>query len=135
SLSRHGYHSAIVPGRIRALRVVARFFIELVARYVVVSHLRRVSTDLRNLYWLREMQTEPLTEERRTIRRARLDAEGLMVVMQRRAFGLPSFVIGGLLLPLLASTGRLSGVALGTWWETTIAAVVAGLVVIFASWV
>lgn len=52
SLGRHGYHSASIPRWLRP-RFVARFLVELVARYVVVSYLRRVSTDLRNLYWLR----------------------------------------------------------------------------------
>jgi hypothetical protein len=32
--------------------------VQLVARFVVVAYLRDLSRDLRNLYWLREMEAE-----------------------------------------------------------------------------
>jgi hypothetical protein len=103
---------------------------------VVVSHLRRVATELRNLYWLRAMQAAPGTPERPLLRRARAEAEGLIVVFSRRELGLPSFVIGGLLVPLTLTVLRLAqGVSFVSWWATTIAAVVGGIVVLAVSWV
>lgn len=136
SLGRHGFQGSVVPRRLWASRFAARFFVELVARYVVVSYLRQVTIDIRNIYWLREIQTPPLTEQRRLLRRARLDAEGMVTVFRRREIGLPSFVLGGLLIPLLATLFRLTGsVAFDTWWATTITTVVGAAFVLAASWV
>jgi hypothetical protein len=85
----------------------------------------RSRTDLRNLYWLREMEAEDGSEEMKALRAARLDAEGLVVVFTRRQLGLPSFVVGGALISIVATAGRAAqGVAFSTWW----AAVVTGLV-------
>jgi hypothetical protein len=135
TLGRHGYHAPRLPRWLRP-RFLPRFLVELVARYVVVSHLRRVAIELRNLYWLRAMQAAPGTPERPLLRRARAEAEGLIVVFSRRELGLPSFVIGGLLVPLTLTLLRLSSsVSFVSWWATTIAAVVGGLVVLAASWV
>jgi hypothetical protein len=104
--------------------------VELVARYVVVSHLRRVSTEVRNLYWLRTMQAAAGTDERSLLYRARTEAEGLVVVFKRREIGLPSFVIGGVLLPIvLALTRVIQGLDLGSWWVATLTLVAGGVVV------
>ena len=88
TLGRHGYHSPGLPRWLHP-RFLPRFLVELVARYVVVSHLRRVATELRNLYWLRAMQAAPGTPERPTLRRARAEADGLIVMFSRRELGLP----------------------------------------------
>jgi hypothetical protein len=130
TLGRHGYRSAVPPRWLKP-RFVGRFVVELVARYVVISYLRRVATDLRNLYWLRAMQSPVGTKERPMLRRARVEAEGLMVVFKRRELGLPSFVIGGVLVPLLLTLFRLlRGLSLNTWWASTIVAVVGALIVL-----
>jgi hypothetical protein len=135
TLGRHGYHSPGLPRWLRP-RFLPRFLVELVARYVVVSYLRRVATELRNLYWLRAMQAGPGTLERPMLRRARVDAEGLIVTFSRRELGLPSFVIGGLLVPLTLTVLRLGhSISFASWWATTLAAIVGGLVVLAASWV
>jgi hypothetical protein len=58
----------------------------------------------------------------------------LLVVFKRREIGLPSFVIGGLLIPVVASAGRLSGIL-----DSPVGAIVAGVVgtviALAASWV
>jgi hypothetical protein len=129
TLGRHGYHSAVLP---RWLRPTAffRFFVELVARYVVVSYLRNVSTQIRNLYWLRAFETEEGKPERRMLNRAGIEAQGLRVVFKRREIGLPSFVIGGVLVPLVLTLFRLlQGLRLDTWWASTIVALVGALIV------
>jgi hypothetical protein len=136
SLGRHGYHSTGAGIRLGPLRPVVRFLVQLVARYLVVSHLRQVSTDMRNLYWAREMQSKPFTEERRELRRARMDAEALLVILHRGAIGLPSFVFGGVLLSGVATAWRgAAGVAFGSWWAALLSALVTVLVVVGGAWV
>jgi hypothetical protein len=135
SLARHGYHGSGAGRKLGPARPVVRFLVELVARYVVVSFLRQAANDLRNLYWLREMQAAPGTQERHLLRRARLDAEGLVLVVSRREIGLPSFVLGGLLLPVALSVGRLTAGALKSPIQATIAGLAGTLVVVLASWV
>jgi len=133
TLGRHGYRSAVLPGWLRP-KWFARFVVELVARYVVVSYLRRVSVDMRNLYWLRTMQTEVGRKERKLLARADVEASGLVVVFRRREIGLPSFVIGGILVPLVLTVFRLiQGLSLDTWWASTIIAVAGALVVLIVS--
>ena len=56
SLRRHGFHGSRAASRLGPLRAVARWGVELVARYIVVSYVRSVVSDLRNLYWLREIE-------------------------------------------------------------------------------
>lgn len=133
ALGRHGYRFAVLPGWLRP-KVLGRFFVELVARYVVVSYLRRISTDMRNLYWLRSMTAAPETPERLVLRRSRLEAEGLIVVFNRREVGLPSFVIGGILLPVVLTLIRLArGIDLSSWWALVVVAVVGGAIVLLIS--
>jgi hypothetical protein len=133
TLGRHGYRSAVLPRWLRP-KAFGRFVVELVARYVVVSYLRRVSTDLRNLYWLRAIESPVGTKERPMLRRARVEAEGLMVIFSRRELGLPSFVVGGILAPLVLTLVRLlRGLSLGSWWASTIVAVAGALVVFVIS--
>jgi hypothetical protein len=129
TLGRHGYRSAVVPRWFKP-RFFGRFVVELAARSVVVSHLRRVSTEMRNLYWLRSMQTPAGTKDRITLRRARVEADGLMVVFRRREVGLPPFVIGGVLVPVVLALVRLiQGLDLGSWWAATVTFAVGGLLV------
>src|SRR4051812_16433840 len=94
TLGRHGYHSAVLP---RWLKPTAffRFFVELVARYVVVSYLRNLSTQMRNLYWLRAFETPEGTPERRMLNRAGLEAQGLRVVFKGRERGLAAVGVRG----------------------------------------
>jgi uncharacterized membrane protein YeaQ/YmgE (transglycosylase-associated protein family) len=133
TLGRHGYRSAAIPGWLRP-KFFGRFVVELVARYVVVAYLRRVSTDIRNLYWLRAIQSESGAPERLTLRRARVEAEGLIVVFMRRELGLPSFVVGGVLIPIVLALLRLiQTLSLTQWWASVLVALVGALVVLLVS--
>jgi hypothetical protein len=133
TLGRHGYRSAVIPRWLKPA-FFGRFVVELVARYVVVSYLRRVSTDMRNLYWLRAIQSPAGAKERIVLRRARVEAEGLMVVFKRRELGLPSFVVGGVLIPIVLALVRLiQGLSLSQWWASVLVAVVGALVVLLVS--
>ena len=59
TLSRHGYAGSRVAARLGPLKYVVRFLVELVARYIVVSYLQSAASAMRNLYWLREMESLP----------------------------------------------------------------------------
>jgi hypothetical protein len=134
SLARHGYHGTAAGRRMGPLRPVVRRAVRLVARYVVVSYIKEMSTQLRNLYTLREMQAVPGTDERWELRRARTDAERMVEALKRRQLGLPTFLIGGALVPLFATLGRVTGLLGSTLWAAVLAAV--GVVIaLAASWV
>jgi len=136
TLARHGYHGSSAATMVGPARTVVRWLIQLVARYVVVSYLRQAALDMRNLYWLREIETEPASLRRADIRRARYDAEALVGIFKRREIGLPSFVIGGLLIPVFATGWRLAqGVAFRNWWVAVLTGLITVLVVVGGSWV
>lgn len=134
SLRRHGYHGAHVDRRLWILRTPVRFLVELVARYVVVTHVKNVSTNLRNLYWLRELQCEPGSTEVDLLHRARTDAQALVDITRSREIGLPAFVIGGLLIPAALSVSRLAGGATREWWIALIAGVIGVAIGLAISW-
>jgi hypothetical protein len=134
SLARHGYHGTMAGKGTGPLRPVIRWGVQLVARYLVVSHVKNLSTRLRNLYGLREIQALPGSDERRELRRARMDAERMVAALETRELALPAFVVGGAALPIFASIGRLTGVLERTLWATIIG-VVGMLIALAASWV
>ncbi len=89
---------------------------------------------MRNLYWLRAIQSPVGTPGRLVLRRARVEAEGLIVVFERRELGLPSFVVGGVLVPIVLALVRLiQSLSLTQWWASTLVAVVGALVVLLVS--
>jgi hypothetical protein len=89
---------------------------------------------MRNMYWLRAIQSPVGANERILLRRARVESEGLMVVFKRRELGLPSFVVGGILIPVVLALVRLiQGLSLSEWWASVLVAVVGALVVLLVS--
>jgi hypothetical protein len=134
SLARHGYHGTVAAQRAGPLRGVIRWAVRLVARYLVVSHIRNISTRLRNLYGLREIQALPGSEERRELRRARMDADRMVAALETRELALPAFLVGGAALPVFASLGRITGIFGNTLWAAVIG-IVGALVALAASWV
>jgi hypothetical protein len=134
SLARHGYHGTSAGKSAGPFRAPIRWGVQLVARYLVVSHIRNLSTRLRNLYGLREIQAIPWSEERRELHRARLDAERMVEALETRELALPAFLLGGAALPVFASLGRITGL-----FESTLVAAIIGvvgaLIALAASWV
>jgi hypothetical protein len=133
SLARHGYHGTAAGQSLGPLRTVVRWVVRFIARYVVVSHVRNVSTQMRNLYRLREIQALPGTVERRELFRARYDAERMVDALKTRELAVPTFVVGGALIPLLAALGRGTGLLGSTVWATSLA-VVGMVLALIASW-
>ena len=133
SLARHGFHGSTAGRSAGPFRFVVRWGVQLVARYLVVSHIRDVSTRIRNLYGLREIESKPQTRERILLRNARMDADRMLTALSSREIGVPVFVIAGLGVPLLASLGRATGLLESTLWGTVIG-LVGMLVALAASW-
>jgi hypothetical protein len=136
SLRRHGYHGSAAGAGLGPARRVVRFLVELVARYVVVSYVKSVVTNLRSLYWMREMQAPDGSSELDVLQPARADAQALVEITRSREIGVPTFVIGGILVPLTLSLWRLaSGFRFEHWWVAVAVGLAGVLVGLGASWV
>lgn len=136
SLRRHGFHGSQTGGALGPGRYVVRWLVELVARYLVVSHVKSVATSMRNLYWLREMEAPSDSRELKLLRPARFDAAALCEIMRSREIGVPSFVIAGLLIPLAATLWRLvTGFTFEHWWVATAVGLVGVAIGIGLSWI
>ncbi|MFN8223497.1 MAG: hypothetical protein U0R50_09690 [Gaiellales bacterium] len=133
SLARHGYRGSRAGARVGPLRMVVRFGVELVARYVVVSYIRSLTTSLRNLYGLREAQAVPSSQSRLELHRARVDAERMVDALKQRELGIPTFLIGGAIIPVAASIGRATGL-LRDFKLAGIVGAVGVLVALLVSW-
>jgi hypothetical protein len=135
SLRRHGYRgSRALPG-FGPLTAFVRWGIELVARYIVVSYVQTVTTDMRNLYWFREVEAPDGSHEMKLLRSARFDAAALAEIVRSRVIGVPTFVIGAVLLPLFASIYRLAtGYTWDDWVGATIVGVIGAVIGVIISW-
>jgi plasmid stabilization system protein ParE len=133
SLARHGYRGTAAGRRLGPLRPLVRWGIELVGRYVVVSYIRHVTRTIRNLMVVREIQALPGSPERESLTIARQDAERMVEALKAREIGIPTFLIGGALVPIVASIGNARG-----WLENEVVATaigVAGILVgLLLSW-
>ena len=135
SLRRHGHHGSRAASGLGPLTAFVRWGIELVARYIVVSYVKTVTTDMRNLYHFREVEAPDGSAEMKLLRSARFDAAALMEIAKSRAIGVPTFVIGGLLIPLVASIYRLAtGYTWDDWVTATIVGVIGALIGVTISW-
>jgi hypothetical protein len=134
SLRRHGHHGARAAEELGPLRTPVRYLVELVARYVVVAHCKNVSMQLRNLYWLREMQSESGSNELELLRPARFDAQALVEITKGREIGVPTFVIGAVLIPAGLSIWRLATGTVREWWIALLVGAVAAVVGLAISW-
>jgi hypothetical protein len=134
SLRRHGYHGSTAGSGVPVLRTPIRFLVELVARYVVVSHVKNIAMNLRNLYWLREMQSQPRSRELASLFKARTDAQALVDITKSREIGVPAFVIGGLLIPAAISISRLASGTTRAWWVALLVGAVGVAVGFLISW-
>ena len=136
SLRRHGFHGSRSGTSLGPCRPVVRWLVELVARYLVVSYVKTVVTQMRNLYWARELESESSSRELKLLRPARFDATALVEIMSSREIGVPSFVIAGLLLPLAATTWRLmTGFTFENWRAAVAIGAVGVAIGVGLSWI
>jgi hypothetical protein len=98
--------------------------------------VRSIAIDLRNLYRLREIQAGRGTPDARLLRPARIDAEGLLEITSTRAVGVPTFLLGGLLVPIVVTAYRgVSEVAVSQWLNAAIVGLVGALIGVAISWI
>ena len=135
SLRRHGYYGSQAGASLGPLRTPIRYLVELVARYVVVSYCKSVAMHLRNLYWLREMQAPGGSRELELLRPSRFDAQALVEISKGREIGVPTFVIGGLLIPVALSISRLASGTVREWWIALLAGAIGVAFGLVISWI
>ena len=135
SLRRHGFHGSQAGAGLGPFRLVVRWLVQLVARYLVVSTSRR-SRPRPEFYWMREMEAPPDSRELKLLRPARFDANYLVEIMRSREIGVPSFVVAGLLIPLGASIWRLmTGFTFDDWWVALVIGLVGVAIGVALSWI
>jgi hypothetical protein len=136
SLRRHGFHGSRAGASLGPFRPVVRWLVELVARYLVVSHVKNVVTQMRNLYWAREMEAPSDSPEFKLLRPARFDAQALVEIMKSREIGVPSFILAGVLLPIVATLWRLlSGFTFENWWVAVLVGLAGVAIGVGLSWI
>ena len=136
SLRRHGFRGSQAGASLGPFKHVVRWLVELVARYLVVSHVKNVVAQMRNLYWAREMEAASNSPELKLLRPARFDAQALVEIMKSREIGVPSFVLAGILIPVTATLWRLaSGFTFASWWVATLVGLIGVAIGVGLSWI
>lgn len=106
---RQGWKNPKVP-RLGPFSGVAQSAIEFVSRTIVRAYVARVIRNLAMLYARREAQAPVMSQERRSLARARIQAERLAVGFKGGGLPIPTVLVGGAALPVLASVARSAGV-------------------------
>jgi hypothetical protein len=134
-LDRNGPRPAKVPN-VGPLRPVAQWLVQQVSRWIIKSHLNRLTGRICGLYEKREANSDWGTREHAMLRRARLDARRVQVSASGSALGLPTFLLGGAALTSVAS--GLQSLA-RTAMDSTLGVSILGFITVFVlgalSWV
>ena len=101
-LDRNGPRPAKVPN-VGPLQPIAQWLVQQVTRWIVKSHLNRLTGRICGLYEQREANSDLGTREHAMLRRARLDARRVQANSSGNALGLPTFLLGGAALTSIAS--------------------------------
>lgn len=107
-LDRNGARSPRVP-KIGPLTPVAEFGVQLVTRFIVRSHQADVIDAIRNLYARRLAWCAPDDPTRMPLLRARNDAERVASGYKGNPIGVPTFLLGGAVISVLAQLLNLVG--------------------------
>jgi len=134
-LDRNGPRPAKVPN-VGPLRPVAQWLVQQVSRWIIKSHLNRLTGRICGLYEKREANSDWGTREHAMLRRARLDARRVQVSASGSALGLPTFLLGGAALTSVASgLQSLARIAM----DSTLGVSILGFITVFVlgalSWV
>ena len=134
-LDRNATHKVKNPP-LGPLSPIVRFFVELVARFIVRSHLRTVTDELGRLYARREANCLPDDPARVLLRRGRQDMTKIVPGFKRNPLGLPTFLLTGAVLSSVLSWLQNAFDIFGASSTSTIIATVALFLVAFsASWI
>jgi hypothetical protein len=134
-LDRNGPRPAKVPN-VGPLRPIAQWLVQQVTRWIVKSHLNRLTGRICGLYEKREANSDWGTREHAMLRRARLDARRVQANSSGNALGLPTFLLGGAALTSVGS--GLQSLA-RTAMDSTLGISILGFIAVFVlgalSWV
>lgn len=109
-LDRNGFRSPSLP-KLGPLYPVAKYAVELMARYIVRSHQANLVDNMRHLYGRREARARRDDPVRRSLAHARIETERLTPGFKGNPVGVPAIFIG-LLIPLVAAGSQsLAGIA------------------------
>lgn len=134
-LDRNGPRPSTVPN-VGPLRPIAQWLVQQVTRWIVKSHLNRLTTRICGLYEKREANSDWGTREHAMLRRARLDARRVQANSSGNALGLPTFLLGGAALTSIASgLQSLTRSAMGSTLGVSILGFIAVFVLGALSWV
>jgi hypothetical protein len=111
-LDRDGWKHPLLR-RLGPLSGVAGGAVQFVARTIVRGHVSNVVHSLSRLYARRESQSQTASAERRMLARARIQADRLTLGYKGGSLPLPTVLIGGAAVPVLASVARQFGAVKG----------------------
>jgi hypothetical protein len=90
---------------------------------------------LRNLYWMREMESPRGSREHALLQPARMDAQALVEITKGREIGVPTFVIGAILVPAGLSLWRLASGTVREWWIALLTGAIGIAIGLLISWI
>ncbi len=134
-LDRNGARGVKTHAPIGPLNHVAGFLVQLVTRFIVRQHLKRLIKNVHWLYVRREANTDLGNPFRNKLRRARIEAARLEPTFNTSALGVPTFIFGGAVLSWLLGSLQVLISGLNTWYWQTIASILVSLVAAAASWI
>ena len=111
-LDRDGWKHPVLR-RLGPLSGAASGAVQFVARTIVRGHVSNVVHSLSRLYARRESQSQTDSAERRMLARARIQADRLSLGYKGGSLPLPTVLIGGAAVPVLASIARQFGAVKG----------------------
>jgi hypothetical protein len=111
-LDRDGWKHPVLR-RLGPLSGAADGAVQFVARTIVRGHVSNVVHSLSRLYARRESQSQTDSAERRMLARARIQADRLSLGYKGGSLPLPTVLIGGAAVPVLASIARQFGAVKG----------------------
>ncbi len=111
-LDRDGWKHPVLR-RLGPFSGTAAAAVQFVARTIVRGHVSNVVHALSRLYARRESQSQTASAERRMLARARIQADRLTLGYKGGSLPLPTVLIGGAAVPVLASIARQFGAVKG----------------------
>src|SRR3989440_1954620 len=111
-LDRDGWKHPVLR-RLGPFSEAAAGAVQFVARTIVRGHVSNVVHALSRLYARRESQSQTASAERRMLARARIQADRLTLGYKGGSLPLPTVLIGGAAVPVLASIARQFGAVKG----------------------
>lgn len=134
-LDRNGARGVKTRAPIGPLNHVAGFLVQLVTRFIVRQHLKRLIKNVHWLYVRREANTDLANPFRNKLRRARIEAERLEPTFNTNPLGVPTFIFGGAVLSWLLGSLQVLIAGLNTWYWQALASIFVSLIAASASWI